>query len=106
VKLALFKYFDPASADEALVLLHEWGEDGKVLAGGQTLGPMLNFRALAPSALIDINHIKDLARHSHSETGTVIGALTRHQALEDDGTLPVHQPLVAAAIPLIAHRAI
>jgi aerobic carbon-monoxide dehydrogenase medium subunit len=106
MKPAPFKYFDPASADEALALLREWGEDGKVLAGGQTLGPMLNFRALSPAALIDINHIKDLAHHRHTETGTEIGALTRQQVLEDDDALATHQPLVAAAIPLIAHRAI
>jgi CO/xanthine dehydrogenase FAD-binding subunit len=106
VKPAQFRYFDPSSADEALVLLHEWGDECKVLAGGQTLGPMLNFRAITPATLIDINHLEDLAHHQHSEAGTVIGALTRYQVLEDDNALAVHQPLVAAAIPLIAHRAI
>jgi aerobic carbon-monoxide dehydrogenase medium subunit len=106
VKPALFKYFDPSSTDEALVLLSEWGEDGKVLAGGQTLSPMLNFRVITPSALIDVNGVKELAYHIHSDSGTVIGAMTRQQALEDDGTLAAHQPLVAAAIPLIAHRAV
>jgi CO/xanthine dehydrogenase FAD-binding subunit len=106
VKPALFKYFDPASVDEALVLLHEWNEDGKVLAGGQTLGPMLNFRAVTPSALIDINGLAELDYLNHSASGTVISALTRQQALEDDAAMTVHQPLVAAAVPLIAHRAI
>jgi aerobic carbon-monoxide dehydrogenase medium subunit len=106
MKPAAFNYFDPASPDEALALLQEWGEDGKVLAGGQTLGPMLNFRALAPAALIDINGLDSLAHHSHTPAGTMIGALTRQRALEDDKELPARQPLVAATIPYIAHRAI
>jgi CO/xanthine dehydrogenase FAD-binding subunit len=106
LKPAPFRYFDPSSTDEALKLLHEWGDEGKVLAGGQTLGPMLNFRALAPAALIDINRIDGLAYHRFTEDGTVIGALTRNQVLEDDEEFAIHQPLAAAAIPLIAHRAI
>jgi CO/xanthine dehydrogenase FAD-binding subunit len=106
MKPAPFKYFDPTSPDEALALVREWGEEGKVLAGGQTLGPLLNFRVVRPAALIDINRIKSLAYYRHVEIGTVIGALTRQQTLEDDDTFAVHQPLVASAIPLIAHRAI
>ena len=106
MKPAQFKYFDPRSADETLGLLREWGDEGKVLAGGQTLGPMLNFRALAPAALIDINRVEGLAYHRYTDAGTVIGALTRNQVLEDDEVFAVHQPLAAAAIPLIAHRAI
>lgn len=106
MKPASFRYFDPASPEEALALLHEWGEESKILAGGQTLGPMLNFRVLRPAVLIDINGLKELAYHNHSEAGTVIGALTRQQALEDDETFADHQPLVAATIPRIAHRAI
>jgi aerobic carbon-monoxide dehydrogenase medium subunit len=106
VKPAQFNYFDPKSIDETLVLLREWGDEGKVLAGGQTLGPMLNFRALAPAALIDINRVADLAYHRYTDAGTLIGALTRNQVLEDDDAFAVHQPLAAAAIPLIAHRAI
>ena len=101
-----FKYFDPDTPEEALALLHEWGDEGKVLAGGQTLGPMLNFRALHPAALIDINRLQAFAHHRFGDAGTVIGALTRQQALEDDDALAAHQPLVAQAIPLIAHRAI
>ena len=73
---------------------------------GQTLGPMLNFRALAPAALIDINRVEGLAYHRYTNAGAVIGALTRNQALEDDEAFAIHQPLAAAAIPLIAHRAI
>src|SRR5262249_32360983 len=106
MKPAPFKYFDPTSPDEALGLMREWGDEGKVLAGGQTLGPLLNFRAVRAAALIDINRIKGLAYHRHMEIGTVIGALTCQQALEDDEDFAAYQPLVASAIPFIAHRAI
>jgi aerobic carbon-monoxide dehydrogenase medium subunit len=106
MKPAQFKYFDPAAEQEALSLLHEWGDEGKVLAGGQTLGPMLNFRVVRPAALVDINRIASLAYCSHDNNGTAIGALTRQQALGDDSDLSARQPLVAAAIPLIAHRAV
>jgi CO/xanthine dehydrogenase FAD-binding subunit len=106
MKPALFKYFDPASIEDTLMLLADFGEDGKILAGGQTLSPMLNFRAITPSALIDINRVKELGYHTHSDSGTFIGALTRQQTLEDDDALGIRQPLVAAAIPMIAHRAI
>jgi aerobic carbon-monoxide dehydrogenase medium subunit len=106
MKPARFRYFDPASIDEALVLISEWGEDGKLLAGGQTLMPMLNFRALTPGAIIDINSINMLSGHEYTKLGLVVGALTRQQALEDDIYLRSRQPLVAETIPFIAHRAI
>jgi aerobic carbon-monoxide dehydrogenase medium subunit len=106
MKPARFRYFDPVTTEDALALLNQWGEDGKLLAGGQTLGPMLNFRALTPAAIIDINGIEVLAKHQHTDAGLVIGALTRQQALEDDVALRDNQPLVAATIPFIAHRAI
>jgi aerobic carbon-monoxide dehydrogenase medium subunit len=106
MKPARFRYFDPATPNEALALLDEWGEDSKLLAGGQTLGPMLNFRAVTPAAIIDINRIEALCQHRNTDSGLVIGALTRQAALEDDRSLHEHQPLVAATIPLIAHRAI
>ena len=106
MKPAPFRYFDPRTVDEALALLHEWGDESKVLAGGQTLSPMLNFRVLRPGALIDINRIAGLANCQDSKVGMTIGAMTRQQVLEDDGDLMTRQPLVAAAIPYIAHRAI
>ena len=81
MKPAPFRYFDPASPEEVLALLHEWGEESKVLAGGQTLGPMLNFRALSPAVLIDINGVEGLAYHTplrgghdHRGSDTAAGA--------------------------------
>jgi carbon-monoxide dehydrogenase medium subunit len=107
MKPAPFRYFDPETVDDAVALLDEWGDDGKLLAGGQTLGPMLNFRLLAPGALIDINRVESLSYHQRLDDGSLaIGALTRQQMLEDDVDVVATQPLVAAAIPFIAHRAI
>jgi CO/xanthine dehydrogenase FAD-binding subunit len=106
MKPALFRYYDPASLEHALALLGEWGDDAKILAGGQTLGPMLGLRVLSPGAVIDINPLTDLDYRRDTEDGLAIGALTRQQALEDDANLARRQPLVAEAIPFIAHRAI
>lgn len=106
MKPALFRYYDPASLDDVLALLGEWGGDAKILAGGQTLAPLLGLRVLSPAALIDINPLAALDYRRETGEGLAIGALTRQQALEDDATLAPRQPLVAEAIPFIAHRAI
>ena len=106
MKPPLFDYYDPTSLEEALALLKAHGDDAKILAGGQSLGPMLNMRLLHPVAIVDINRIEALGDYVPSPTGMRIGALTRHSRLEDDATLSQHQPLIAAALPFIAHRAI
>jgi CO/xanthine dehydrogenase FAD-binding subunit len=106
MKPALFRYYDPDTLDEALALLSEWGDDAKILAGGQTLGPMLGLRVVRPRAVVDINRITGLDYRRETQAGLTIGALTRQQALEDDPALADRQPLVAEAIPYIAHRAI
>ena len=105
MKPAPFRYVAPRELDEVLALLAESGDDAKILAGGQTLGPMLNLRMLAPSVLIDVNGVLELARRDVTR-GMTLGALTRQSELEDDASLRERQPLVAAAIPLIAHRPI
>lgn len=107
MKPAAFDYRDPASLPEALALLARYGEDAKILAGGQTLGPLLNMRLANPAVLIDINKIDALAYHRVDASGyLVIGALTRESALEDDAEIAAFEPMVARAIPHIAHRAI
>jgi aerobic carbon-monoxide dehydrogenase medium subunit len=106
MKPAVFRYYDPASLDDALSLLADWGTDARVLAGGQTLGPMLNLRVVSPGAIIDINQVRALDYRRVTSDGLAIGALTRQAALEDDPSFASNQPLVAAAIPFIAHRAI
>lgn len=106
MKPAPFAYHAPSSLEEALAALRQYGEDARVIAGGQTLGPLLNMRLATPGVLVDLNRIAELDYRRRESAGFVLGALTRQSALEDDAGLAVHQPLVAAAVPLIAHRAI
>ena len=90
-----FDYHAPATVDEAVDLLGRYGGDAKVLAGGQSLMPMLNFRLTRPAALIDINRIAPLA-YVREDNGTVaLGAMTRQRTIE-------FSPLVARRLPLLA----
>ena len=96
MKPAAFEYHRPRTIDDALALLSEVGEDGKILAGGQSLVPLMNFRLAQPAHLIDINFIGGLD-HVRSENGEVkIGCLARQsQALED--------PLIRQRCPLLTN---
>ena len=105
VKPAPFEYVAPRDVGEVLALLAEFGDDAKILAGGQTLAPMLNLRVIAPGVIIDINRV-DRLEFRCDRDGLALGALFRQSALEDDAGLASRQPLVAAAIPLIGHRPI
>ena len=83
MKPASFRYLAPRSEDELLVLLGEHGADARLLAGGQSLVPMMNFRVVSPAVIVDINHIKPLSFIKHASGGIDVGALTRHAMLED-----------------------
>jgi carbon-monoxide dehydrogenase medium subunit len=106
MKAPRFAYARPASIAEALALLQKHGDDARVLAGGQSLVPMLNFRVAAPKVLVDINRIESLAGIKVTKSFVRIGALTRHVDLERSADVAEHLPLVASAIPHIAHPAI
>jgi CO/xanthine dehydrogenase FAD-binding subunit len=106
VKPARFEYFDPGTLDETLAVLHEHGERAKVLAGGQSLVPMMNFRLARPAALVDINRVTGLAYVREGPGSVVIGALTRHRELERSPVVRARCPLLAAAVPFIGHAAI
>src|SRR5258706_2739390 len=106
MKAPRFAYARPASIAEALALLQKHGDDARVLAGGQSLVPMLNFRVAAPKVLVDINRIAGLSGIKVTKTHVRIGALTRHVELERSADVAKHLPLVAAAVPHIAHPAI
>jgi carbon-monoxide dehydrogenase medium subunit len=106
VKAPRFAYARPASIAEAIALLDKHKDDARVLAGGQSLVPMLNFRVAAPKVLVDINRIAGLAGIKVTKTHVRIGALTRHVELERSPEIAKHLPLVAAAMPHIAHPAI
>ncbi|MGH2939008.1 MAG: FAD binding domain-containing protein [Solirubrobacterales bacterium] len=103
MKPPAFDYEAPTSVDEALALLAERGADGKVLAGGQSLVPLLNFRLARPEVLIDVNGLQELS-YLHREGGTLrIGALTRHAALEHSRMAAEHWPLLVEAMGWVAH---
>jgi aerobic carbon-monoxide dehydrogenase medium subunit len=96
-----FRYEAPRSLDEAISLLSD--EEAKVLAGGQSLVPLMKLRFASPSLLVDINNIPGLGYHQADGDGTLrIGALCRHADLEHSQLLSGTQPTMAAAAPLIA----
>ena len=98
-----FRYEAPHSLDEAISLLHNGGDYAKVLAGGQSLVPLMKLRFASPELVVDINNIPGLSYHRTEPDGTLrIGALCRHVDLERSDLLPGAQPTMAAAAPLIA----
>ena len=98
-----FRYEAPRSLDEARALLTQYGDEAKILAGGQSLVPMMKLRFASPELLVDINGIPDLDHHREDADGTLrIGALCRHVTLERSALLAAKHPLMAAAAPLIA----
>ena len=103
MKPAPFEYYAPTSIEEALADLSEHGYDAKVLAGGQSLIPMMNFRLAQPSVLIDLNNIPELAYiHPNENGGLKIGTMTRHSQVEKDGVVAKRAPLLFEAMPQIA----
>jgi carbon-monoxide dehydrogenase medium subunit len=98
-----FNYESPKSIAEAIALLHQGGGEAKVLAGGQSLVPMMRLRFAAPEMIVDINNIPGLDYLTVDADGTIhIGALCRHSDLEKSSLLTAHQPTMAAAAPVIA----
>src|SRR2546421_5899667 len=106
MKPPAFVYHRPATVDDALGVLAEVGADGKVLAGGQSLVPILNMRRAAPAHLVDINRLAELS-YVRVEPGTVrVGALARHADVERDGAAAATLPLLRQATAHVAHPAI
>ena len=106
MKPAWFDYHAPRQLDEALHLLAEAGADGRVLAGGQSLMPMLNLRILSPAVLVDINRIEALARLEAGDDALRVGALVRHADLLRSSDVREGWPLVFEATTQVAHIAI
>lgn len=104
MKPASFDYVAPNELSEALELLAQHGDAAKVLAGGQSLMPMLNMRLATPQVMIDINRIAALDHITPQlDGGLAIGALTRQRRLERDALVHDQYPVLAAALPLIGH---
>src|SRR5215831_17010993 len=98
-----FRYEAPRSLDEAIGLLHDGGDYAKVLAGGQSLVPLMKLRFASPDLIVDINNLPGLDYHRADPDGTLrVGALCRHADLERSALLQGAQPTMVAAAPLIA----
>jgi len=104
MKPAPFDYYAPTTVEQALAHLAEYGDEAKVLAGGQSLVPMMNFRLVQPSVLVDLNPIPDLAFiHPDENGGLRLGALTRHHQVEVDPLVAARMPLLHEAMPKIGY---
>jgi carbon-monoxide dehydrogenase medium subunit len=104
MKPAPFEYKVPRSLDEALTLLRDHGDEAKLLAGGQSLVPAMNFRVIQPSVLIDLNCIPELDYiRQDNRTALRIGAMTRERRLEFDPLIVRMAPLLTEAMPHVAH---
>jgi aerobic carbon-monoxide dehydrogenase medium subunit len=103
VKPAKFDYHAPTTLEAAVALLHDYKGEARLLAGGQSLLPMMNFRLITPAALIDLNRIPNVD-YIRSDNGILhIGAMTRHRALEFSPIVAERLPLLTEAIRLVAH---
>jgi carbon-monoxide dehydrogenase medium subunit len=95
VKPSAFEYYAPRSLEECLDLLSEHGEDAKLLAGGQSLVPLMNLRMAVPEVIVDLNRVRGLASIERRDGTLAIGAMTRYADVETS-------PLVADALPVLA----
>jgi carbon-monoxide dehydrogenase medium subunit len=113
MKPAPFKYYAPTSVDEALAHLAEHGYDAKVLAGGQSLIPVMNFRLAQPAVIVDLNHIPELfyirpaptqgRETANGKGGLRLGAMTRQSQVERDPLVAQSAPLVTETMPHVAY---
>ena len=103
MKPAPFEYHAPQTLEQALDLKSQHGDEGKLLAGGQSLVPAMNFRVVQPSLLIDLNPVSELGYVREDGASFWIGAMTRERQLELDPAIANHVPLLHEAAPHIAH---
>ncbi len=106
MKPGAFEYFAPSTVQEAIRLLEQYGDQAKILAGGQSLVPLMNFRLGRPEVLVDINGIKELAFIREAGDELVIGALSRERDVELSPLVRQKCPLLAEAISHIGHPTI
>jgi len=103
MKPSAFEYFAPHTVEEAIALLERYGDEAKIIAGGQSLVPIINFRLGRPEVLIDINRIEELDYIREEGDGLVIGALTRERDLELSPPVRERCPILAKAVSFIGH---
>ena len=103
MKAAPFAYLRPDTLAETLAALAEHGDDARVIAGGQSLGAMLNMRIVTPKVLIDINRLSDLSSIDLDDPSLVTGATVRQSDAMADERIRTHLPLLAQALPHVGH---
>ena len=106
MKPAAFLYAAPKTVEETLALLAEYGGDGKLLAGGQSLMPLLNMRLARPSVLIDLNRVSALDYITSTDGEVRIGAMTRQRTAERSAVLAARLPLMTEALRWVGHAQI
>ncbi|MEJ8838139.1 FAD binding domain-containing protein [Ramlibacter sp. AN1133] len=106
MKPAAFSYHRPSSVDEALELLARFGAEAKIIAGGQSLVPMMNMRLASPAHLVDLNDLSELAQLRVCADRLEVGALARHHTLAESPLAAEHCPLLGQAARTIGHGAI
>ena len=103
MKPAPFEYYAPDSIEQAIELFSQHGGDAKILAGGQSLVPAMNFRVVQPSVLIDLNRVGELSFIREEGDVIRIGSMARERHLEFDSAIEKRTPLLHEAVPFIAH---
>jgi CO/xanthine dehydrogenase FAD-binding subunit len=103
MKPAPFEYHVPDSLEQALDLMGQYAGEGKILAGGQSLVPAMNFRVVQPGVLIDLNRVSELSFIREDSRAIHIGAMARERHLEFDSSISKQIPLLHEAVPFIAH---
>jgi carbon-monoxide dehydrogenase medium subunit len=106
MKPARFEYVAAHSVDQALELLGRHGDGAKLLAGGQSLVPLMNMRLARPSHVIDLNRLPGLAYITEADGGVRIGAMTRQATAESSEMIRARYPIVTEALELLGHPAI
>lgn len=103
MKPAPFEYYVPDSVEQALDLLRQHGDSARLLAGGQSLVPAMNFRVVQPGVLIDLNRVGELKYIREDDATLHLGAMTRERELEFDPVISRRTPLLAEVMPHVAH---
>lgn len=103
MKPAVFDYEAPTTVDEVVALLGRHGGDARLLAGGQTLVPMMNFRLATPAIIVDLNRVPELAYIKDDKDVVRIGAMTRQRAVEFSPIVARDVPVLQAAIRMVGH---
>jgi CO/xanthine dehydrogenase FAD-binding subunit len=103
MKPARFEYYAPQNLDEALALLDRFAGDARILAGGQSLVPLMNMRLARVQRIVDINRLAELDYIRIDDDRILIGALTRHRAIEKSPTVLAASPLLSKAVGFVGH---